>query len=186
MLPQCGRKHRRRQMPKVKRVKIMHRQKPRLKLAPLTPANLPARRSGFHLHLCFQFRQRRNYHSFLLRHRRPDGITGLLIAQQLHHTTGVQVDHYFDPSLKIRSARSRASAASLLEIFPPATLFCQRACSSTSQRGRRAAEDGRLTSLATGLESRVMRISFSIFNAASASGQRCLKSRIVIVFTEPA
>jgi len=67
-------------------------------------------------------------------------------------------------------------------MFPPETFFCQRACSSMSQRGRWFAAAETRTNFATGLESRVMRISSSTCNAASASGQRCRKSRIVIVF----
>src|SRR5208282_1397881 len=125
--------------------------------------------------------QQRNDHFIFGIHGVPHVRAFRLVAQQLEQATGVQINHLRLP-VKMRSARLRASAASLRETFPPETFFCQRAWASASQRGRLLPSSMTHTSLATGLESRVMRISFSIFNAASASGQRWRKSRIVIVF----
>ena len=65
----------------------------------------------------------------------------------------------------------------------PQTFLSHLLCASGSQRRRLAVASATSTNLATGLESRVMKTSFSTCNAASASGQRWRKSRIVIVFT---
>jgi hypothetical protein len=63
-------------------------------------------------------------------------------------------------------------------LFRPAAVFCQ-----VFHRRRFVFGKAKRTSLTTGLESRVMRISSSTCKAASVSGQRWRKSRIVIVFT---
>ena len=104
-----------------------------------------------------------------------------LIPQQLEQATGVEIDHFLAPNG--RSARAAAKAKSLRESFPPLTFRCHRACASGSQRRRLLAAGEMRTSFATGLESRVIRISSSTFKAASAAGHRWRKSRMVIVFT---
>jgi len=100
----------------------------------------------------------------------------------LKQGTGVGVNHR--AWVSFRSARSAVSRASLLgKAFLPKTFLIHLRCSSRSHRGRAASDGITRSSLATGLESRVTMISSSTCKAASASGHRWRKSRIVIVFT---
>src|ERR1051326_6448043 len=87
--------------------------------------------------------------------------------------------------ISFRSARAAASSFSLLwNTFLPYTFLIHFLCSSGFHRLRLAVLSATRTRLATGLESRVMRIYSSICSAASASGQRWRRSRMVIVFTK--
>src|SRR5438105_13075354 len=75
--------------------------------------------------------------------------------QTIQRAACVNVDHSF------RSARALASSSSMLEkIFLPRIFLIRAACSSGLQGLRLALVCATRTSLATGLESRVIRISF--------------------------
>jgi hypothetical protein len=182
MLFQRGGKNCRGQKTKMKGLKIAHGGKLCLIVPPLTRTDFASQRHRFQMDLDLELCQRRNNNCFFNRDCVANIRALRLIDQQFGEATRVEINHLlFD--LKERSARFRASASSVRNIFPPATFFCQRACAATSQRGRLSFCTSSRTSLATGFESRVIRISFSTSNAASASGQRCRKSRIVMVFT---
>lgn len=123
MLSQRRLKHCRRQMAEMKRIEVAHPDKLRLILPPLPRPDLAACRSGFELRFRLQFDERRNDDLFFRIHGETHGRALRFFAQQLEQTTRIEINHLRVPVIT-RSARPRASAASLREIFPLATFFC--------------------------------------------------------------
>jgi hypothetical protein len=148
-------------------------------------ATLPEHRtqpSGPQLNRRLQFGQRRDHDIALAGDGLTDGFTFRFTQQQLQQAATIEVNHVrLD-----RSGRSSRAAASVestqRETRLPLTFRCHLPCATGSNRFRRFFGGVNLTSLATGLESRVMMISRSLRSSASASGQRWRRSLTLKVF----
>jgi hypothetical protein len=148
-------------------------------------ATLPEHRtqpSGPQLHRRFQFGQRGDHDVTLAGDSVADGFTFRFTQQQLQQTATIEVDH-------IRSARSGRSARAAANVGStqretrlPLTFRCHFPCATGSNRFRFFLGGVNLTSLATGLESRVMMISRSVRRSASAWGQRWRRSLTLKLF----
>jgi hypothetical protein len=148
-------------------------------------ATLPEHRtqpSGPQLHRRLQFGQRGDHNIALAGDCVANGFTFRFAQQQLQQAAAIEVNHVrLD-----RSGRSSRVAANVestqRETRLPLTVRCHLPCATGSKRFRRFFGGVNLTSLATGLESRVMMISRSLRRSASAWGQRWRRSLTLKLF----